>query len=82
MAEILNWPSICTVYDSEWVVIENPQFDDQMELKQGKVLCHSGEKHDVVAYAKGLPRPIEIAIMFTGRPVPEGTAAILGVVPK
>ncbi len=60
---------------SEWVLIEDPETNDALEIQAGRVLFHSKDRDEV--YRKAIAsRPKHFAILFTGS-LPEGTAVIL-----
>ena len=69
MAEIENQ------FDSEWVLVEEPQTNDDLEVIKGKVLHHSKDRDEVYRKAIAL-RPKRSAILYTGE-IPEDTAVVL-----
>ena len=69
MAEIENQ------FDSEWVLVEEPQTNDDLEVIKGKVLHHSKDRDEVYRKAIAL-RPKRSAILYT-REIPEDTAVVL-----
>ncbi len=62
-------------FDSEWVLVGNPETDDALEVRSGEVLWHSQDRDEVYRKAVEL-RPRRFAMLYTGR-MPEGTAIIL-----
>jgi len=62
-------------FDSEWVLVEEPQTNDDLEVLKGKVLHHSKDRDEVYRKAVTL-RPKRSAILYTGE-IPEDTAVVL-----
>lgn len=62
-------------FDSEWVLIEDPRTDDELNVLGGKVLCHDRDRDAVYKRAAAL-RPKRSAILYTGQ-IPEETAVVL-----
>lgn len=75
MSEILSLPDIKERYESEWVLVEDPQLNEQLEVLGGRVLCHSKDRDEVYQKAVEL-RPKHSAILYTGT-IPQGTAVVL-----
>ncbi len=62
-------------FDSEWILVEEPQTNEDLEVLKGKVLHHSKDRDEVYRKAVSL-RPKRSAILYTGE-IPEDTAVIL-----
>ena len=75
MDEVLTVAEIKSKYDSEWVLIEDPQTNEALEVQSGRVLYHSKDRDEVYRKAVEL-RPKRFAVLFTGE-MPEGTAIVL-----
>jgi hypothetical protein len=60
-------------FDSEWVLIDDPQTDESLEVEAGYVVWHSKDRDDRKAIEL---RPRRFALLYTGR-MPEGTAIVL-----
>ena len=58
-----------TQFESEWVLVENPQTNDALEVLKGKILHHSKDRDEVYRKAVAL-RPKRSAIVYTGE-IPE-----------
>lgn len=69
MAEIENQ------FDSEWILVEEPQTDESLRVLRGRVLHHSPDRDEVYQAAVRL-RPKRSAILYTGK-MPENTAVVL-----
>ena len=64
-------------FDSEWVLIQDPETTEGREVLGGKVLHHSKDRDEVYRMAIAMTqRPKRFAIHFTGE-MPEGTAVVL-----
>jgi len=75
MNQIMTLEEIQSQFDSEWVLIEDPQTDEGLKVLEGRVLCHSRDRDEVYRKAVSL-RPKRCAIVYTGE-IPEETAVIL-----
>ena len=62
-------------FDGEWVLLEDPQTDDALEVIGGKVI-HHGKDRDAVYREAVARRPKRSAILYTGQ-MPEDTAIVL-----
>jgi hypothetical protein len=75
MADVLTLSQIEERFDSEWVLVGDPDTDDSLEVRQGKVLWHSKDRDEVYRKMVEL-RPRRFAVLYTGK-MPEGTAIVL-----
>lgn len=75
MDNILNIAKIEAQFESEWVLVEDPQINDALEVQSGKVLWHSKDRDEVYRKAVEL-RPRRFAMLYTGR-MPKDTAIVL-----
>jgi len=75
MDEVLTISEIERRFDSEWVLVEDPQTNDALEVQSGRVRCHSKDRDEVYRKAVEL-RPRRFAMLYTGK-MPENTAIIL-----
>ncbi len=72
----MTWDEVERRFDGEWVVIDEPEVTDDLEIIAGRVVFHGStraEAHDEIMRRK-LKR---FAVEFLGPPVPEGMVAIL-----
>jgi len=75
MDEVFSMEKIQTDFDSEWVLIENPETTETLEVKRGRVLWHSKDRDEV--YRKALElKPKYSAILYLGT-MPKDAAIIL-----
>lgn len=75
MNEILTLAEIKAQYEAEWVLIEEPQTDEHLEVTSGKVAHHSKDRDEVYRQAVKL-RPKRFAMLYTGV-LPKDTAIVL-----
>jgi hypothetical protein len=75
MATMMTVQEIQHQFDSEWVLLDDPQTNETLEVKAGQVLWHSKDRDEVYRKAVEL-RPRRFALLFTGK-MPEGTAIVL-----
>ena len=69
MDNIMTVEEMKTQFESEWVLVENPQTNDALEVLKGKILHHSKDRDEVYRKAVAL-RPKRSAIVYTGE-IPE-----------
>jgi hypothetical protein len=76
MNEVMSLAQIQVEFKSEWILVEDPETTESLEVTRGKVLWHSKDRDEVYRKAREL-KPRHSAILYTGPLVPEGTAIIL-----
>lgn len=75
MGEILTIMQIESQFQSEWVLIEEPQTDEALAVQSGAVRWHSKDREEV--YRKAVEtHPKRFAILYTGK-MPQDTAIVL-----
>jgi len=75
MGEVMTLLEIQSSFDAEWVLMEDPEVTESLQVKRGKVLWHSKDRDEVYHKAREL-RPKHSAILYTGR-LPAGTVVVL-----
>jgi 3'-phosphoadenosine 5'-phosphosulfate sulfotransferase (PAPS reductase)/FAD synthetase len=75
MNETLSFSEIKERFVSEWVLIVNPETDEDLNIKKGKILWHSKDRDEVYRKAREI-HPAHSAIIFTGQ-LPDNVAVIL-----
>lgn len=75
MSDVLSVIEINSQFESEWVLIEDPQTNEALEVQGGKVLYHSRDRDEVYRKAVEL-RPKRFAMLYTGT-IPKDTAIVL-----
>jgi hypothetical protein len=75
MDDILTIAQIEAQFESEWVLVEDPQTNEALEVQSGKVRWHSPDRDEVYRKAVEL-RPRRFAMLYTGK-MPKDTAIVL-----
>ena len=75
MDQEMTIEEIRSQFDSEWVLIEDPRTDEELNVLGGKVLHHSKDRDEVYRKAVAL-RPKRSAVIYTGE-IPGETAVVL-----
>jgi hypothetical protein len=75
MDEILTVEQIEARFAPDWVLIGEPQTDEDLSLRAGKVLFHSPDRDEVYRVAREL-RPGRFAVRYLGT-WPENIALVL-----
>jgi hypothetical protein len=75
MTDILTRDQIEERFQSEWVLVGDPQTSESLEVESGAILWHSKDRDEVYRRAVAL-RPKRFAVLYTGG-MPEDTAIIL-----
>ena len=63
-------------FDSEWVLVGDPQTNEHLEVLSGQVLAHSRDRDEVYRKAIAL-RPKRCAVLYTGEIPAPGTELVL-----
>jgi hypothetical protein len=75
MDEILTIDEIKARYAPDWVLIGEPETDETLELRAGKVLFHGPDRDEVCRKAMEYP-PGRYALQFLGT-IPEDLVLVL-----
>lgn len=75
MGAILSLAEIHERFDSEWVLLKNPEVDENLQIIKGEVVCHSKDRDKVYERAIAL-RLEHSATLYTGT-MPANTAIVL-----
>lgn len=75
MERVMTMSEIESEFDSEWVLVDEPETNEQLEVLQGKVIHHSKDRDEVYRKAVSL-HPKRSAILYTGS-IPEDTVVVL-----
>ena len=70
MDKTLTIKEIESQFDSEWVLLEDPQTNEDLEVQSGKVLYHSKDRDEFDRKALEF-HPRRFAVLFTGQPSDE-----------
>jgi len=75
MHQVMSQGEIQSLFQSEWVLLEDPETTETLEITGGKVLCHSKDRDEVYHKAKEL-KPEHSAILYTGE-LPEEMVVVI-----
>jgi hypothetical protein len=67
VGEIMTWEQIENLYRDEWVLLENPDAGENVQVTGGKLLWHSTSREEVGRKLLEL-RPKSSALIFVGQP--------------
>ena len=70
MSEILTMDEIEKKFDGEWVLIEDVETDDRLEIVRGRVTYHGKDKNELHRCAMK-SKTKRFASLFIGRPNPK-----------
>lgn len=73
--EMMTVQEIEERFDSEWVLVENPQTDEHLRVLRGEVICHS-KSRDEVDRVLLRRRPRSAAMLYTGE-IPDDAVVVL-----
>ena len=65
VAQLLTLAQIESMFDSEWVLVENPETTDQLDIKGGEVRFHSKDRDEVYRAVNELC-PKRFAVVYAG----------------
>ena len=72
---VMTMEEIEASFDSEWVLIVDPEYERDVHVKRGRVMCHSSDRDEV--YRKALElRPKHLAVYYIGD-IADGTVFAL-----
>ena len=75
MNEVMTLGEIEARFSSEWVLVEDPELNPQLEVIRGKVIYHCADRDEL--YRKiGQLKPARSAILYTGS-VPDDLVIML-----
>ncbi len=75
MDDILTVGEMESRFIAEWLLVEDPQIDDALEVLSGVVRYHSKDRDEVYRKAVEL-RPRRFAVLYTGE-IPKDAAVVL-----
>ncbi|MEG3895882.1 MULTISPECIES: hypothetical protein [unclassified Microcoleus] len=75
IGQIMSLEEIFSLYPDEWVLIVNPELDEELNVIRGEVLAHATERDEI--YSKlSLRDGKSVAIEYTGS-IPDNIAVML-----
>ena len=75
MSETISFAEIRREFNSEWILLEDPETEEGLQVKSGKVLWHSKDRDEVYRKAREL-KPKRSALLYTGK-LPQDTVIVL-----
>lgn len=75
MDEVLTIAEMESRFVAEWLLVEDPQTDEALEVQSGVVRHHSKDRDEVYRKAVEL-RPKRFAVLYTGS-IPKDAAVVL-----
>ncbi len=66
MDQLMTIAEIESQYHDEWVLVGDPETNEDLEVLSGKVLCHSADRNEFDRRMVEL-KPKRFAILFTGQ---------------
>lgn len=75
MKETMTYAEISGQFDSEWVLLEDPETAPDLTVRTGKVLWHSRNRDEVYRKAREL-HPAHSAMLYVGK-MPDDVAVVL-----
>jgi hypothetical protein len=75
MEEMMTFDDMQRQFNSEWILISDPEVDEHFRVVRGKVVFHSKDRDEVYRKTVEL-KPKRFAMLYTGK-MPEGTAVVL-----
>jgi hypothetical protein len=76
VGQIMSAEEINSTFESEWVLVGDPEVEDNLVMKRGKVLWHGKDEEDLYRKFKEL-QPRSSAVLYTGRILKEGEVLLL-----
>ena len=75
MSETISFAEIQKKFGLEWVLLEDPETEEGLKVKSGKVLWHSKDRDEVYRKAREF-RPKHSAVLYIGK-LPQDTVIVL-----
>ncbi len=72
VGKVLTWARIEELFDGEWVLLEDPETEENLLVKSGKLLWHSKSREEIGRKALEL-RPTHSAVLYIGSPPKDAT---------
>ena len=80
MGEVMTAEEINARFESEWVLVADPETEENLTVTRGKVLWHGKDKTKLHECIRELPTPFSIAVLYTGK-LPKDQEFMLSVFP-
>lgn len=66
MSQVMTIEEINSQFDSEWVLVSEPEVEENLLVKRGEVVWHGKDRSELDRKVEELPEPFNIAILYTG----------------
>jgi hypothetical protein len=66
MSQVMTIEEINSQFESEWVLVSEPEVEDNLLVKRGEVVWHGKDRSELDRKVQELPEPFNIAILYTG----------------
>ncbi len=80
MGEIMTAEEINARFESEWVLVADPETEENLTVTRGRVLWHGKDKSKLHDYVRELQRPFSLVVLYTGK-LPKDQEFMLSVFP-
>ena len=67
MGEVMTSEEIYSNFPSEWVLVGDPETEENLVVKRGKVLWHGADRGEMDRFMQEVPAPFSMAVLYTGR---------------
>ncbi|HYO50380.1 MAG TPA: hypothetical protein VEW94_11075 [Chloroflexia bacterium] len=67
VGQIMSAEEINSTFESEWVLVGDPEVEENLVVKRGKVLWHGKDKEELYKKAAEAQTPFKLAVLYTGR---------------
>jgi hypothetical protein len=75
MSDVMTKAEIEARFVGEWILVEDPETNEWLEVLRGRVICHSKDR-DVIDRELLARRPKHSAVLYTGT-IPPDMAIVL-----
>ena len=76
VGEVMTKEEIYEKFDSEWVLVGDPETEENLVLIRGKVIWHGKDRDALYQRMSGPDIPYSTAILYTGR-IPDDVEILL-----
>lgn len=76
MSQVMTMNEIEQQFDSEWVLIDQPETNEVQEVLRGAVVFHSKDRQAIHETVMQMPKPRRVAVLYVGEP-PSSTNFLL-----
>lgn len=66
MSQVMTIEEINSQFDSEWVLVSEPEVEENLLVKKGEVIWHGKDRSELDRKVQELSEPFNVAILYTG----------------